>query len=440
MNQTPVEQDGALPEPAHTDDIVRRGLCIGCGLCAAIAGPERLQMAWTPEGRLRPVSNRDAPLDTPTMQAINAACPGVRVAGITTEEASEDAYWDDVWGWMVPGFLGWAGDPDVRHLSSTGGALNALAIHLLETEAVRFILHVGPDPDLPTRSRWRLSRTRDDVLGSGGSRYGPTSPLEGVDAALATGEDFAFVGKPCDISAMRLRARDDLALAESCKLRLALVCGGQSEFRKTADLLKAWDVAETAVTELRYRGRGNPGPTTATTSDGIVRSMTYLELWEDETSWALPHRCKVCPDAIGMAADVIAADCWPGGAPVGEDEGINAIAARSRAGQDLFASAISQGALFQSDPIGFDDWSNYQPHQLRKRQAVWARLVGQEQISLGTLTTENLGLRHLARQQNVGDLLNAARGTAQRGRDGRIAEPTPTAATRNGAPTQQGGN
>lgn len=398
--------------PRTIDEIVARDLCIGCGLCVGIAGRDRVEMGWTKEEELRPVTH--APLDARTMAEVNAVCPGVTVAGVSREEASSRAEWDDVWGWMSDNYFAWAGDPEVRHTSSTGGVLNALAIHLLETGRVSSVLHVGPDPERPARSAWRLSRTRDEVLASGGSRYGPTAPLDGLDAALATGDSFAFVGKPCDVSAVRLRAKRDPVLAERCRFVLALVCGGQSQFRKSADLLSSWAFNEEDLTSFRYRGFGNPGPTTATTRTGETRSASYLDFWEDKSSWALPHRCKVCPDAIGMSADVIAADCWPGGAPTGEDEGFNVVAARTAIGEDLLAKAFDGGALVQGEPVGVEDWNNFQPHQVRKRRAVWARLAGQHAAGRGRLATVELGLEALARERSFSENLAEARGTRRR--------------------------
>lgn len=407
--------------PRSLDEIVANGLCIGCGLCASIAGPEKVRMTWTEEQRLRPLT--EGILDAPTMDAINACCPGVRVAGLSEEDADPSASWDPIWGWLGESRIAWAGDPELRHLSSTGGALNALSIHLLERGDVNFILHVGPDPEAPARSIWRISRTANEIRGGGGSRYGPTAPLEGIAAALALNEPFAFVGKPCDVSALRLRAQSDPALAERCRYRLALVCGGQSEFRKTANLLREWDVPESTVATLRYRGLGNPGPTTVTTRDGSSRATTYQELWEDESTWALPHRCKICPDAIGMAADIIAADCWPGGGPTGEDEGFNAVGVRTPQGRELFASAVAAGHLVVGDPVSLDDWADFQPHQVRKRRAVWARLAGQRAAGIPTLQTEGLGIDDIARGEPLADLLRQARGTRQRITDGKVAEP-----------------
>ena len=55
--------------------IVESGLCIGCGLCRSLAGAERIDLVLTPEGRERPVVR--TALDRPTLERINAVCPGL---------------------------------------------------------------------------------------------------------------------------------------------------------------------------------------------------------------------------------------------------------------------------------------------------------------------------------------------------------------------------
>ncbi|MGI9480717.1 MAG: Coenzyme F420 hydrogenase/dehydrogenase, beta subunit C-terminal domain [Hyphomicrobiales bacterium] len=406
-----------------TDDIVQDGLFISCGLCAAIAGPAQLEMGWTQEGRLRPIVQ--APLDSKALSTIEAVCPGLSNAGVTQNEAAEEAECDSVWGWVSDGFITWAGDDEVRFKSSAGGALNALSIHLLDSGEVNFVLHTGPDPERPARSKWRISRTREDVLGAKGSRYGPSAPLEGLEEVLTLDEPFAFVGKPCDVGALRLYAKRNERLAKLCKYRLALVCGGASEFGKTKAVLDIWNVDEDDISMLRYRGRGNPGPMRMETSDGRSFEISYGELWEDEATWQLQHRCKICPDAIGEAADVIAMDCWPGGSPSGEDDGFNALVTRTDKGNALAASAIKAGALVLGEKVGVEEMSLYQPHQVRKKNALWARLAGQRAAGLRTMDTGNLRIADLPRRQAYAQLIAQARGTKLRAKQGRISEPAP---------------
>ena len=59
------------------EQIVAGGLCIGCGLCQAIAGATHIHVVMTAAGRERPIVR--AALDESVLQRINAVCPGIRV-------------------------------------------------------------------------------------------------------------------------------------------------------------------------------------------------------------------------------------------------------------------------------------------------------------------------------------------------------------------------
>ena len=410
-----------------TDGIVMDGACIGCGLCAGVSDGT-ITMAFTPQSRERPVVTGNP--SHADVEAINMACPGLVAEGIAANEAGADASFDKVWGYTRESVIAWAKDPEIRFKASTGGVLSALSAYLLETGEVDFILHVGPDPHYPARSHWKISRTPGEAADTGGSRYGPAAPLAGLAKARelvgAGAGKFAFVGKPCDVSAIRLLARQEEWLAQGLAYRLTIMCGGASEFEKTRSLLSEWGIEENELTELRYRGLGNPGPTTARTRSGEGFSKTYQELWEDESKWALQHRCKICPDAIGMAADLVSFDCWPGGGPVGEDEGYNAVITRTPAGTGLLERAVADGKIILGRSLDTSDIANFQPHQERKRRAVWARLLGQRAAKKHAPQTRNLFLRDLARENTWAENLDQARGTRSRLLQGRGTEPRPT--------------
>ena len=413
------------PRPTSVPEIVAHGLCIGCGLCEAIA-PDRLPMVRTPEGRERP---QDRGATAGDFAAVAAACPGLRAEGLTEEETG-GAEVDPVWGPLRAGWIGWAADARIRWEGATGGVLTALAAHLVGSGQAAFALHVRADPDAPARSVWTISESAEAVAAACGSRYGPAAPLAGLSAALDRARPFVFVGKPCDVGALRLHARTDPRVDAFCRWRLALVCGGASEFTKTADLLAGWGLGEEELARLSYRGRGNPGPTEAVTRDGRRHATTYNALWDDAGTWRLQHRCKICPDAIGEAADVIACDVWPGGGPTGEDEGFNGVLARTPAGAALIRDAVAAGALVVDRPIGPRDLDDFQPHQVAKKRAVAARFAGLRAAGFAAPETRRLRIRALAAERTLAENLVEARGARRRAREGRVAEPPPRAAER----------
>ena len=404
-----------MAHPQTVADVVNAGLCIGCGLCEALA-PARWKMAYTPEGRLRPAEvGADEGADTEILRA----CPGA-VARANAEGAAQS---DLVWGAYHSMEEAWAGDPDIRYRAATGGVLTGLGVHLLRSGQASFILHCAAREDAPMRSAWCISETPEQLLDRAGSRYGPSDTLAGLEAALERDEPFAIIAKPCDAGAVRARADDDPRLRKNLVALLVMVCGGASDLGKSEALLREFDLPENDLTLFRYRGYGNPGATRLETREGQAFEKTYLDMWADESGWRIQSRCKLCPDATGEAADIAAADIWPGGAPVGEDEGFNGVITRTQAGEALFRSAGAAGDLQLGKTITPRMFDDYQPHQVRKKHALAARLRGMEAAGAPVYAHQGLRLDAL----DAKDAEEEA-GTAHRVRAGRFAEDLPTIA------------
>lgn len=356
------------------DAIVENGLCIGCGLCASLAGHDRVEMRWTPEGRLRPVTK--APLDRPTLKLINDVCPGLRTDGMDRETAGPGAEFDVVFGYAQAHWRGWATDPDIRFRAATGGVLTALAIHLLESKEVDFIVHVRSPSDRPLRNVPHVSVDRAGVLEGMGSRYGPVAPLLHLDEHLDTARPFAVVAKPCDVAAIRNLAKHDPRVGRHLKYLLSISCGGESELELTWRLMRRFPVKEDELRLMRYRGHGCPGPTHFETKDGRSFDAAYNDAWADKRYWFLQFRCKVCMDPVGEQADVVAYDIWPGGSPTGEDEGFNGITARTPRGKTLVEAAGRAGALTLEPAETFAMFADTQPHQTSKKMGILGRQLG----------------------------------------------------------------
>ena len=415
---TPAERMNAIAE---------QGLCIGCGICESIAGKDRILMARVASGDLRPVVVGD--LDDAVVDHVYDVCPGTCAQAMAPERVAEDTKIDEVWGPWRRMVEAWAGDPAVRFEASTGGVLTALAQYLLKSGRVSFVLHTRTSDTDPGFGQQHYSYSDADVLAAAGSRYGPTATLVDLEAALSRGEPFAFIGKPCDLTALGNQARHDPRIDVLVKYRLAMVCGGFMPPAAQDAMIAGYGIDPDAITALRYRGRGCPGPTTITTSDA-VHELHYLDFWgEDSSQWSLPFRCKICPDGIGEQADIAASDNWPGGAPDREesktDPGTNIAIVRTTAGEELLAAAVADGALVLGRDETPETLGGYQPHQVRKKHAVWPRLEGLADEGRIMPRYEGLRLQDLAAE--LPDEVFAAQraGTRQRVRDGKVCEPTP---------------
>ena len=393
----------------------RGNLCSGCGGCALIA-PAKVQMELRNPGYLRP---RQAEALSPAENAaIARICPGL---GQTVR--AEGRIDDVLWGPYISMHTGYTPHVPLRHTASSGGGLSAVLVHLLESGQVDAVIQTGAAPDVAIANAAVVSDTAQGVLAAAGSRYAPSSPLAGLEPHLQSDRRFAFVGKPCDVAALRALALEDPRVDARIPVMLSFFCAGIPSQTGGEAVLKALgtDLGRTAA--FRYRGNGWPGQATATLQDGSTRSMSYHDSWGKILSHHVQHRCKVCADGTGTAADLVCADAWicdERGYPVFEErDGVSLIVARNARGADLLAQTKAAGHLVTE---GFDvaQLVLIQPGQVGRRQAVLARLAGLWVLGKPVPRYRGLHLRAAGAQNSIGRNLKNFLGMVRRGVTGRL--------------------
>ena len=402
---------------AATSPTVRRvlkgELCAGCGLCASVSGGA-FRMESTPPGYNRPV--QQGPVSAEAERTIAEACPGSVVAP-WGEAPTVHPYW----GPLRQVMTGYAPDATIRFEGSSGGAISGLLIHALRTAVVDRVLHISADPADPTRNVVAMSRTPEEVLSRAGSRYTGSSPLEHIDEALAEGGAMAFVGKPCDASAIRLLAQSDPRVARHVPLVVSFFCGGIPSHAGVGRILAEMGVIHAEVTEFRFRGRGWPGNAAAVTAERTAE-MSYADSWGGHLSKEVQFRCKICPDAVGGVADIACADAWYGdddGYPSFEEqEGRSLIVTRTAAGDKLLASAMAAGAV-AADPLEPGEIDKMQPSQARRKRLVLARTLALPATLQPQPRMTGLGVLQAARRASLGEQLKNLLGTVRRTLSGR---------------------
>ena len=358
-------------------DIVDNGYCIGCGLCVPLAPAGRIEMVEASNGHRRPVAA--APIPGDQEQAILRHCPGVNITGPFAAEPPVPAWPSNpVWGAEARVATGWASDPALRRRASTGGVMSAINTHLLRSGRVAFVLQVAPDPNDALHSVPVMIDDPDDLLGGAQSRYASCSPLEAVGRALDRREPFAVSLKPCDVAGVRNLQRTDERARNQIVFTQSMFCGTVPGRSDSLAMLARRGIDPSAPgsspVTFRWRGEGCPGATVAQLADGTRVTATYNELWNDNP-WTTQFRCKVCPDAVGLQADVATGDSWDGGVPAGESMGTNVVIAHTELGAEILAECEAAGALTLDDvePTVLDAT---QPHHVVLRQTWMSRVAG----------------------------------------------------------------
>lgn len=345
-------------------------LCAGCGACAG-AFPDKLTMEMSPPGFLRP--REIAPLNSTEEDALARFCPAL---GQTVDAKGRSDH--TLWGPYLEMRTGWSTDPEVRFAGASGGALSGLLIHLLESGEVEAIAQIAAASDRPIANQTVISTDRAGVLASDGSRYAPSAPLSQLTDLLASGRRHAFVGKPCDVVALRALASERSEIAAAFPVLISFFCAGVPSEAGGRAVLTALGTELEEVESFRYRGQGWPGRATAILKDGREASMSYHDSWGGILSKHVQHRCKICADGTGKAADIVCADAWESdaaGYPVfDEAEGISLIVGRTEVGVRVLKDAVTAGQI-ETDTFDVKLLAAIQPGQRERRRALLARLL-----------------------------------------------------------------
>lgn len=350
-------------------------------------------------------------VSTANENTIKSICPG------TTIQANDKQSHKSIWGDVVSVSNAWAKDDEIRKTSSSGGVTSALAIYLLESGKVNAVLQVGVDDNTYLYNRLRISRTKEDVLKCNASRYAPAAVFNDILSIFEnTGDDvFAFVGKPCDIAAMQNLLRVYPKHQNRIGYYLSIFCAGMPTYNATKQALATFGKKEEPV-RLQYRGNGWPGFFTATYSDGSSCRMTYNESWGKILGRTLGFRCKICPDGIGMLADIASGDSWntkDGYPDFTEGDGKNFCFIRTQRGQELFDDVVKAGYV-ESESLNVADIKDMQRYQYERRHMVGWRIAAVQLVTMGLLDFKGLGYVSTALKANKIRAMREMFGTLKR--------------------------
>lgn len=351
-------------EMAYTLDtvaeVVRSGLCTGCGTCAGVCPTEAIFMRIS-NGLFLPEVKEDK---CTRCRICLKCCPGYSVDfeklnfGIFGKQPK-----DRLLGNYLRCYIGHANDSDVRHQASSGGIASKLLIFALERGMIDGALVVGMKKDRPLEPHPFIARTREEILSASKSKYCPVSMNEALHQILKEDGRFALVGLPCHIHGIRKAERHYKILQKRVVFRFGLFCSRTANFFGTEFLLEKMGIRKKHVIELNYRGQGWPGSMSVRLLDGSSFSMPCVgwnAYWPIFSSFLFtPLRCIMCPDHTNELADVSLGDAW---LPELKHErlGESVIVTRTKAAENLLALMSSEGAV-SLRPI--------QPEKVKKSQA-----------------------------------------------------------------------
>jgi len=279
---------------------------MGCGACVYACPNDAISLVDIVDRGIRPV------VDVQKCEKCGDClkiCPGI---GMEHQPFSESTIAElrKSWGPVLELWEGYACDKEIRFKGSSGGIATALALYCLEREGIVGVLHITADEDDPLENKTVFSRSGDGLLKACGSRYAPASPCEKFDWIEKANGKCVFVGKPCDVVALRKAQAVNPMLKDKVAIAISIFCAGTPTSDGTLKVVEKLGVKAGQISEFRYRGHGWPGMTTIVDKDGQAHKMTYEESWGNILSNHGQLRCRLCPDSTGEFADISCGDPW----------------------------------------------------------------------------------------------------------------------------------
>lgn len=382
--------------------IVKNNLCLGCGLCSSVLGKEKCEIKLTDKGFYEPYLKSD--ITSKENNTVKYICPGIHV---------ESESHEGVWGSMKSIAEAWSADSIIRHKAASGGVITSLAIYLVESRKVDAVLQVGVRNDSYLYNELKVSRTREDILCNAQSRYAPALIFDNIKQILdSSNETYAFIGKPCDVAAMKNLSHKFPEYACRIKYYLSIFCAGMPSYNATVETWQQSGHSDEPIS-LKYRGEGWPGNFKATFRDGSKYEISYNDSWGKILGRSLGFRCKICPDGIGMLADIAVGDSWntKNGYPdFSDSDGKCFCIIRTENGQELFYDAVKSDFLSYK-PFELDKIKEQQKYQYNRRKLIGWRLFPVQIVTLGLLKFKGLGITKLALTANLREGLRNSKGT-----------------------------
>ena len=336
--------------------------CTGCGLCSSV---KNTSMVATEDGFLH------CEFDENDDRFYMEVCPA---SGKQIQRNPQSSIWGN--GKI---YLGWSNNEIVRQKASSGGVLTETLSYLIDSGKVEAVIQTKSNDKIPWETELVLSTTREEIIRNCGSRYSDSASLCNISELLNRYSTFAYVGKPCDVIALKNYMQVNQVAKKKILYTLSFFCAGVPSRNANRTLLKKMGCKVEDCISLNYRGNGWPGFATAADKYGKEYTLPYEEAWGKILGRDIRKSCRFCFDGIGLEADISCCDAWyqneSGKPDFSEKEGRNAIFTRTNNGEQIIREMKEIGLITAVETEFDESLNKIQAYQKERRATMLVRIL-----------------------------------------------------------------
>lgn len=360
----------------NISDVIKWRLCVGCGACAYVCPEKSISLVDVIDVGIRPILNENNCVKCSICLLV---CPGYEttvpnnyIKSSFIKELKKSG------GRILEIWEGYSLNPDINFNSSSGGIVTSIAQFCMEKLNMYGTLHIGEAHNYPLKNYTYLSRNLGELKFRMGSRYSPASPCDRLDLIESAPNSCVFIGKPCDVAALRKVQNINKTLDHKLGLIIGIFCAGTPATKGTMDLLKINEIKSNHVKKIKYRGAGWPG-NVVITSDENEKTISYSEAWGYLQRYR-PFRCYLCPDGTSELADISCGDAWYREIE-SSDKGYSLILVRTEKGRKILHKAAELGYIYLHS-VKYPSFKNSQKNLLGKKKSIWGRLLAMKLLGV----------------------------------------------------------
>jgi len=353
MSAIPLRKKGPFVESLKKDEkdqpralktlarIVDGDLCHRCGSCVGICPTKVLSVSQSgfPE-----VDNLSSCTDCDLCVQV---CPGdeFSVPSLAKALFENVPELSDMHGHFEQAYLSYGMKHGIRENSTSGGAVTALLISMLEAGEIDGVVLVASDPETQWKGKPILARTKEEILSTMKSKYAiaPTNAV--LDQVINTEGKYAVVGLPCQIHGLIKAKELNRKVKERIVLTIGLFCHAEVEHDPMNAIWQGIDKEIRAKSKKFISRVGkHPGTPHLELEDGSTYPVYFpkaqkyrpnsMEILNILYRLYTPPRCMTCYDSTAEFADIAIGDPWmaPPDDSVNFEEGYSFVLGRTKKG------------------------------------------------------------------------------------------------------------
>jgi coenzyme F420-reducing hydrogenase beta subunit len=330
------------------------GLCIGCGICAALDDVYNIKIQFDKYGHLKP-KGESKNLSHPTTVFSNV-CPFSPYSKNEDELSIEQFAGlprNSSIGNYLNNYVGCSIDENLRLNSSSGGLATWLSIELLHKGMVDGIIHVVPANKGETGNffKYQISRTEEEVKQGAKSRYYPVELSKVLKAIKENPGRYAIVAIPCMIKGINLLRQQNQIFRERIVFTLGLFCGHMKSSHFVESIAWQMKVPFHEIKQIDYRYKQTNRPANWYTAqlklkNGQTAQKDWWHLVDGDwgAGFFMNSACNFCDDVVAETADISFGDAWV--EPYSSDgKGTNMVIVRSIFINNILLEGAKTGRL-----------------------------------------------------------------------------------------------